>query len=72
MSLIQYIRGDNDIVVDCLSQQTYAITVDAFDLHGIARAQRDYLDRQAFNERLVKYGLTRELNLWCDKSTNFP
>ena len=41
MSSVEYIHGDNNVVADCLSRPTCSISVDAFDLSGIARAQKE-------------------------------
>ena len=72
MSSVEYIRGDNNVVADCLSRPTCSISVDAFDLSGIARAQEEDTEIDTYKDRLFSYTLPPILTLWCDKSTHSP
>ena len=72
VSSVEYIRGDNNIVADCLSRPTCAVAVDVFDLCGIARSQEADTEMETFKDRLTKYPLSPNLDLWCDTSTDSP
>ncbi|XP_076030365.1 uncharacterized protein LOC143018661 [Oratosquilla oratoria] len=37
VSTVEYIRGDNNVVADCLSRTTCAVSLDVFDLSGIGK-----------------------------------
>ena len=70
---VQYIKGHNNIVADCLSRPVCATNVDIFDLGNIATAQADDDELQSFKDRLKPYQLNSdELVLWCDTSTSSP
>ena len=72
VSSVEYIRGDNNVVTDCLSRPTCSISVDAFDLSGISHAQEEDTEIDTFKIRLFSYTLPSSLTLWCDKSTHSP
>ena len=72
VSSVEYIRGDNNVVADCLSRPVCAVTVDAFDLRGIARSQDAEVELETYKDRLTRYSLSPDLDLWCDTSTNSP
>ncbi len=72
VSSVVYIRGDNNVVADCLSRPSCAISVDSFDLCGIARSQEGDTEVGLYKERLSNYTLPSNLALWCDTSTNAP
>ena len=72
VSSIKYIRGDNNVVADCLSRPTCAITVDPFDLAGIANAQKEDQETDTYKDRLIKFTLPPNLDLYCDTSTKSP
>ena len=52
VSSVEYIRGDNNIVADCLSRPSFAVSVDVFDLPGIALAQEEDKELGTYRERL--------------------
>lgn len=60
---VHYIRGDNNVVADCLSRATCAITVDAFDMSGIARSQTDDKELDTYKDRLSTE-LPSNVTLW--------
>lgn len=72
VSHVEFIRGSNNVVADCLSRPSCAISVDAFDLHGIARAQETDTELQTYKDRLTQFHMSPDLILWCDTSTNSP
>ena len=52
VSSVEYIHGDNYVVADCLSRPTCSISVDAFDLSGIARAQEEDIEIDTYKDTL--------------------
>ena len=71
ISNVEYIRGDNNIVADCLSRPVCAINIDCFDLNGIANAQKEDSELHNYSNKLHKVDLTKDLYLMCDKSTDY-
>ena len=69
---MHYIRGQNNVVADCLSRPICGINVDAFDLSGIASKQVDDPELSEYRDRLTMYTLPSNLPLFCDVSTNVP
>lgn len=72
ISSMYFIKGTHNITADCLSRPINAVTVDIFDLHGIARCQENDEETQSFAERLTPIDLTNNLVLLCDTSTSVP
>ena len=66
-----YIKGRENIVADCLSRPTNAITVDLFDLPAIAREQKEDEEIKSYRDRLRKFPLGKE-QIFCDVSTPVP
>ena len=71
VSDILYLRGGENIVADCLSRPTNAITVDLFDLPAIAREQEEDEEIKSYCDHLRKFPLGDE-QIFCDVSTPFP
>ena len=65
------IKGDENIVADCLSRPTNTIMVDIFDLPEIAKQQQDDIEIKDYKEKLQSYPLG-DLQLYCDTSTFHP
>ena len=72
VSSVEYIRGQNNVVADCLSRPVCATTADAFDLTGIASAQNDDTEIDTYKDRLTPYTLSDNVTLYCDTSTPSP
>ena len=70
VSDVLYLKGEN-IVADCLSRPTNAITVDLFDLPSIAREQKEDKEIKSYRDRLRKFPLGDE-QIFSDVSTPFP
>lgn len=68
---ILYIRGQENIVADCLSRAVNAVSVDVFDLPEIAALQKEDEELQEHKEKLKNFPLGTE-ELWCDTSTPSP
>ena len=72
---VQYVRGHENVVADCLSRPVNAINVDIFDLPGIANAQVNDPEIENYKCQLKQYSLPSHesiLDLWCDTSTREP
>ena len=69
---VEYIRGKENIVADTLSRPVLAITVDTFDLHGLAEAQQ--IDEEILNYKssLSVYKLATNVELQCEATTGSP
>ncbi|KAF2349906.1 Zinc finger H2C2-type histone UAS binding [Trinorchestia longiramus] len=72
ITAVEYIKGHNNIVADCLSRPVCATTVDVFDLHKLASAQADDDEMLSYQDRLTPYEIAPNLILWCDTSTSSP
>lgn len=72
VSDIQYVRGQDNIVADCLSRPVCASQVDVFDIQGLAQAQLNDPEIETYKDRLKSYNCTPNLQLWCDFSTPIP
>lgn len=74
LSDIQYIKGDQNVVADCLSRQSNvcAVTVDACDLPAIARNQVNDSEIKDYIEKLTKYPLNEETCILCDTTLKYP
>lgn len=72
VSTVQYIRGHNNVVADCLSRPVCATEVDVFDLHGIATAQLDDDELDEHRDKLTSYPLSSDTHILCDTSTPSP
>ena len=69
---MQYIRGAENIVADCLSRTVNAVQVDSFDLSTIALEQLQDEDIKNYLPRLKSFAIDDERKLWCDVSTSYP
>ncbi|KAF2345732.1 Reverse transcriptase domain [Trinorchestia longiramus] len=72
ITAVEYIKGHNNIVADCLSRPVCATTVDVFDLHKLASAQADDDEMLSYQDRLTPHEIAPNLTLWCDTSTSSP
>ena len=68
---IVYIRGGDNVVADCLSRPTNAISIDLYDLPAIAEEQTKCEEIGQYKDRLHAHSMG-EKQLWCDKSTPYP
>lgn len=69
---ILYIRGDQNIVADCLSRSANAVTIDSCDLPALARAQSEDQDLEKIKDRLKPCDISEDNRLWCDTSMQYP
>ncbi|XP_076061557.1 uncharacterized protein LOC143037308 [Oratosquilla oratoria] len=72
VSSVEYIHGDNNAVANCLSCTLCAVSLNVFDLSGIAQSQATDDKLETFKPRLLKFALPSDLTLWCDTSTKIP
>ena len=68
---VLYIRGNDNIVADCLSRPTNAVSVDIFDLPAIAEQQKEDTEIQDYADKLVPYSFGNS-QILCEKSTPSP
>ena len=69
---MSYIRGQDNVVADCLSRGAYAISLDAADLPAIARMQSNDPEIKDYLSSLKDFPLDQELILKCDISCCSP
>ena len=67
-----YIKGQDNIVADCLSRSVNAIQVDATDLPAIAKMQITDEEIKEYSEKLTDFPLQKDLSIKCDTSTYHP
>jgi cleavage and polyadenylation specificity factor subunit 1 len=66
-----YIRGDQNIVADCLSRPVNAVTVDIFDLPALAAQQTNDEEIVLYKDKLKPFKIGTD-NILCDTSTPYP
>ena len=71
ISDVQYIRGDHNVVADCLSRPTLSVAVDPCDLPALAAEQQKDLEIKQF-ENLQSFPIKGNLKLYCDTSSTYP
>lgn len=71
ISDLLYIKGDQNIVADCLSRPTNAVIVDIFDLPALSAQQNEDTEIQNYTDRLKSYNIGSSTIL-CDTSTSYP
>lgn len=70
---LNYIRGPDNVVADCLSRPVCAASnVDIFDLHGLAESQKSDNELESLKYHLIEFNINPHLKLWCDHSTPTP
>ena len=67
-----YIRGSQNIVADCLSRPTNAVTVDLYDLPALAQEQLTDEEIKSYASALKSFQIDGKLSILCDVSTPFP
>lgn len=72
VSDMAYIKGEDNIVADCMSRPAFAVTLDLCDLPQIAVEQDEDQELPEYKENLSKYELYNGKTIYCDNSTNFP
>lgn len=71
ISDMEYIRGSQNIVADCLSRPTNSVTLDPYDLPSIAQHQEKDQEILAYTDRLIPFRLNNS-SVLCDTSTPYP
>lgn len=72
VTAVEYIKGNNNVVADCLSRSVNATQADIFNLHELAKAQLDDTELSSFKDSLSSYELSDKSVLWCNNSTPSP
>lgn len=68
---VHFIKGENNIISDCLSRDIAAVSIDVFDLPALASLQSDDVEIKQYEDKLKKYPLEQGF-LWCDVSLPYP
>ena len=72
---IQFIKGDQNVVADCLSRPempVFAVAVDVCDLPSMATEQAVDPELKEYRSKLTKYPINDKLEIWCDTALNHP
>ena len=69
---IQYIKGDHNIVADCLSRPANAVMTDVADLSMLASQQQNDIETNQYSTNLKEFILADKSSLLCDTSTPYP
>ena len=69
---VQYIKGEDNCVADCLSRPACAVTIDVCDLPAIAEHQVNDDEMFKFKQNLSKFPLPNNKEIFCDVSNIFP
>ena len=69
---MHFIKGDQNVVADCLSRPTNAVSVDVCDLPAIASAQLEDSEIEDYSHRLKSYQIGKNCNILCDDSLSHP
>ena len=68
-----YIRGDKNVVADCLSRPSInAVTVDVIDLPALASQQELDEEIKQYLEQLKSFEIAKDRNILCDLCTPYP
>ena len=68
---VSYIRGEDNIVADCLSRPVCAVTIDPCDLPAISESQKTDEELKTYESQLKTYEIQGS-SIWCDLSTSTP
>ena len=72
ISDIAHVKGNQNVVADCLSRPTFAVQIDIYDLPALADAQKSDTEIQSFPD-LKKFTLSwKDQFVLCDTSTSYP
>lgn len=69
---IEYIRGEENIVADCMSRSIASVHVDLFDLTSLAVEQEKDSEIDEYRDRLKSFELPSKKSILCDTSTPVP
>ena len=68
---VSYIRGEDNIVADCLSRPVCVVTIDPCDLPAISESQKTDEELEKYKSQLKTYEIQAS-SIWCDLSTFTP
>lgn len=72
---VSYIRGDKNVVADCLSRldsEINQITLELCDMPSLAKEQQTDEEMSAYVENLKSFKLNESLIIYCDVATPYP
>ena len=68
---VLYIKGDKNVVADCLSRSTCSVTIDSCNLPEISESQKEDQEINTYKSLLKPYEMQGS-SIWCDVSTSTP
>ena len=71
VSEVIYIRGDENVVADCLSRPANAVSVDLCDLPSLAELQSQDETLESLKSNLKSFPINDKI-IWCNTSTPYP
>ena len=72
ISDIKYIRGQDNVVADCLSRSIQSVNIDSCDLSEIVGKQAIDNEIKLYSDKLTIFPFNDHSNLYCDTSTPYP
>lgn len=69
---VQFIKGDQNIVADCLSRPTNSVMIDVYDLPALASKQQNDEEIKQYTSKLKSFSLSNALSILCDTSCPYP
>ena len=69
---VKYIRGQDNVVADCLSRPAYAVSLDSCDLHFVAEHQAQDPECSRLRDSLQSVPLADGIEVMCDVSRPQP
>ena len=67
-----HIKGDDNVVADCLSRPANSITIDVCDLQELAAHQKNDEEINVFRDKLKSFCVNENKFLLCDMSLPYP
>ena len=67
-----YIRGQDNIVADCLSRPVNAVQTDIFDLPSISEQQISDVEFQQYKDKLKPFKFDSDKVIYCETSSPYP
>lgn len=72
LTAVEYVKGNDNIVADCLSRAVNAVNVDPFDLNALAEKQTNDEEIGNYRDKLKKFKINENLSIYCDVSLPYP
>ena len=72
MSDVAHVKGNQNVVTDCLSRPANAITIDICDLPELVNHQASDEEIVHFKDQLKPYAISDSSTILCDVSLPYP